>query len=466
MYRSLCCLSALVLFGLPCRAQETGAAKETRVRLTLSPAAAPQPELKHVLLPALKEMNPGNAIQGYLLCFMEQQQFFFDKEVVARRDKLLTMPLAELPIKELRNYGGAALKQADWAARLDHADWQMLLKLRAEGISLLIPDVQQLRLLARALKVRFRAEVAQGRFDDAIRTAQTMFALSRHLGGHLTFVGNLVGIAVAHQAVDPLEEMIDQPGCPNLYWALTYLPSPLVPLDVGAQGERLWLEPTFQGLDPDAPMSVEQLDGVIAYLGKLVEGDAFLEGRSLREWLSARIKQEAVVALARQHLVESGISQKRLSSFPAEQVLLLDEKRACEARHDDVIKLVQLPAWQADALASQFRSRGRILFDLAPNAEKVRWAQARLDQRIALLRHVEALRLYAAEHGKLPATLSEVSVPLPADPLNGQPFRYEVSGTTAHLRGTPPKGQESDPAFNRHYELTLREYDHGGFPNE
>ena len=82
--------------------------------------------------------------------------------------------------------------------------------------------------------------------------------------------------------------------------------------------------------------------------------------------------------------------------------------------------------------------------------DDVRRAQARLDQRIALLRHVEALRLYAAEHdGALPANLSEISVPLPDDPFTGKPFRYEVTGDTAHLRGTPPPGAENEPELQR-----------------
>ena len=74
--------------------------------------------------------------------------------------------------------------------------------------------------------MRFRAEIAQGRFDDAIRTAKTFFAMLRHLGEHPTLVGDLVGMAIARVAIDHLEKMLDQPGCPNLYWALTNLPRP------------------------------------------------------------------------------------------------------------------------------------------------------------------------------------------------------------------------------------------------
>ena len=202
----------------------------------MTPQAAPKPALQYQLLPELREMNPGNPIQGYLVCFMEQNHFFYDKEAVENREKWQTMPLKDLPVKELHGYGGGALRQADYAARLDTPDWQILLKMRRDGVNTLLPDVQEMRLLAAALKVRFRAEVAERRFDDALATAKTMFALSRHLGEHPTLIGDLVGVAVASLTVGPVEEMIQQPGCPNLYWALTDLPAPFIDLSQGATG--------------------------------------------------------------------------------------------------------------------------------------------------------------------------------------------------------------------------------------
>jgi hypothetical protein len=148
---------------------------------------------------------------------MEQHKFFFDKEAFQRREKLLAMPLKELPAQELQDYGGYALSQADWAARLDKPDWQILLKLKTDGVGLLLPDLQEMRQLANALKVRFRAEVALGRFDDALRTAKTLFAMTRHLGEHPTLIGDLVGIAVAFVAIGPLEEMLEPEALGALY---------------------------------------------------------------------------------------------------------------------------------------------------------------------------------------------------------------------------------------------------------
>jgi hypothetical protein len=45
---------------------------------------------------------------------------------------------------------------------------------------------------------------------------------------------------------------------------------------------------------------------------------------------------------------------------------------------------------------------------------------------------------------------------LPADPSTGKPFVYQLDGTIAHLRGSAPKGEERNPAYNLHYEITIR----------
>jgi hypothetical protein len=471
--RILLCIPVLAAFALPSQAQQQAASGETVIRLTVQPMGEPKPALRYMLLPELREMNPGNPIQNYLKCFSEQQNFFFNKESCDRRDKLLAMPLKELPAQELQDYGKFALRQADWAARLDKPDWQILLKLKTDGIGLLLPDVQQMRTLAIALKVRFRAEVALHHYDDAIRTAKTMFALSRHMTESPLFISDLVGIAIAFVAIDPLQEMLEQPGCPNLYWALTNLPSPLVSIELGMQGERAYIPGEFIDLDFKAPMSEDQINRTIAHVDKLwglelIEGNKKDDGFRTRQFLDARTKDEKVLNAARQRLVEFGQPEERVSRFPPDQVILLDEMREYEARHDDLLKILILPPWQFERLwkpleawstPKKGNAMDRSLFAdlLLPAVHKVRRAQGRLEQRIALLRHVEALRLYAAEHdGKLPATLDEIGVPLPVDPFTGKPFPYKVEGPTAHLRGTPPPGTEKEAPFNVRFEVTMQ----------
>jgi hypothetical protein len=89
---------------------------------------------------------------------------------------------------------------------------------------------------------------------------------------------------------------------------------------------------------------------------------------------------------------------------------------------------------------------------MLPRVEKILLARARLDRRIATLRCVEAIRLYAAVHGgKLPAKLDDVKdVPVPLDPVTGQAYPYKLTGERALLSAEPL------PGFSPAYELILR----------
>jgi hypothetical protein len=440
MPRTLLCCAALAALPLPCWAGQTVTPAETVVRLTVQPMAAPKPALRYLLLPDLRELTPGNPIPNYLRGLLDQD-FTADRESLSRE----------------------ALRQADRAARMDKPDWQILLKARTDGIGLLLPDLQKMRMLASDLQGRFRDEIALHRFDDAIRTAKTMFAMARHMGEHPTLIGDLVAIAIASVTIVPLEEMLEQPGSPNLYWALTNLPNPLVSVEKGMEGERLLIRGEFKDLDDTTPMTRAHIDKLIFHIDKVLEfdGNSIYKGGT-RAWLDARVGDKGLVAAARRRLVEVGYPQERLLRFPADQVILLDEWREFEVRRDEIMKLMNLPAWQLEPLMEQLRpekwSPSVILFKgLLPALQKVRRAQSRLEQRIALLRHVEALRLYAADHdGKLPEKLSDCPVPLPVDPFTGKPFSYRVEGATAHLRGTPPSGEKMNPGYNVRYEVTIQ----------
>jgi hypothetical protein len=430
---------ALTIAMAACSPGLRAANPETLIRLSVQPMAAPKPALRYLLLPELKEMTPGNPIEGYLQCFLNQD-LTADKEVFTR----------------------AALRHADRAARMDKPDWQILMQTKKDGYSLLIPDVQKLRALANALQERFRNEVADGNFDAAIATAKTMFAMSRHLCTHTTLISDLVGVAIAHLAFTPLEEMLAQPGCPNLYWALTNLPKPLIPLDRGMEGERVMIQAELRDLDKESSMSSSQLKKVIDQIDKLRDWEERPRREKTQAWLSARTKDQALLIAARDRLIEYGIPEEKLLRFPAEQVILLDERRAFETRQDEMLKLMNLPNWQIEECTSRMAKIDKtkdtsLLGSLSTSVEKVHRAQGRAEQRIALLRHVEAIRLYSKDHkGQLPQKLSDVAVPLPVDPFTGKPFRYKLEGATAHVQGDPPPGYENIAAYNLHYEITLK----------
>src|SRR5438132_4597817 len=398
-------------------------AGETAARLNVQPMAAPKPALKYVLLPEVREMNPGNAAQWYVRCFQEQRNFFFSKQANAARARYRALSLAELRKENLRQYGGFALTQADWAARLATVDWEVLQRVQTEGLDLLLPELGPIEILATALQVRLRGQVAGQHFDEAVGTAKTMFALARHLGEYPAGAANRIGLSTAQLALDTLEEMLQQPGCPNLYWALTDLPCPLVDLRRGLQGDSALVAAELRPLRDDAPMTEADVEKVVSRLSGALGFAREQAGQSLqnlRARLRARVKDPERVRAARRRLIDAGSTEglvplvqaillhywdgskkiyaDQVLSFRPAQVVLLDEKRAYEIGRDEALKLLGLAPWQIDVLTSGggTEREGEALFaDLVPQVIKLRRQQAGLEQRIGLLRHVEALRLYA-----------------------------------------------------------------------
>jgi hypothetical protein len=217
----------------------------------------------------------------------------------------------------------------------------------------------------------------------------------------------------------------------------------------------------FRDLSDSEPMSAAQIKKVVDHIEMLRRFEPDRIKQTTRQWLNARDKDEKYLAAARSRLQEAGYDGEKMERFPADQIILLDEVREFEVNRDEATKVATLATWEYEACMNKAAVKpGKetgLLGAFVPAYWKVRRSQGRLEQRIALLRHVEALRMYAAGHdGKLPEKLDEIAVPLPVDPFTGKAFRYAKEGETAHLRGTPPSGENSNPAYNLHYEITIR----------
>lgn len=377
------------------------------------------------------------------------------------------MPLSELPAQELRDYGRSPLGQTDWGARLTTVDWEVLPQSQADAADPRHPELEPLRTLGLALRVRFRGEVARKDWDGATRTAKTMFALARHLGEYPAGAGNRTGLAVAGLALDTLDEMLQQPGCPNLYWALTDLPCPLVELRRGVQGDCAAAMGQLRALKDDDVMTDEQLEELVGRLSGrlgLIREQAGQPLPDFRGALRRLAADRGRVATTRARIMDAaagqGVLEKlaalRVMAYPDLQIVLLDERWRYEIRRDEELKLLALAPWQIDTVRPE-RPQAGLFDDLLPKVVELRCEQARLEQRIALLRHVEALRLYAAAHeGRLPSRLEDVRVPLPADPFTGRPFAYAAEGPVARVRGAGATAAEMPAALKTQYEVTVR----------
>jgi len=85
-------------------------------------------------------------------------------------------------------------------------------------------------LLAFTLALQARLQIAQGQYDRAVGTIQTGLAMARHIGQGPTLVQRLVSIAIAALMCGQVEQFVQSPNAPNLYWALQGLPRPFIDL--------------------------------------------------------------------------------------------------------------------------------------------------------------------------------------------------------------------------------------------
>jgi len=130
-------------------------------------------------------------------------------------------------------------------------------------------------------------------------------------------------------------------------------------------------------------------------------------------------------------------------------------------------KWTYLPYWQArkgmEDYDKYYRSRENHVdimvnpfLAMMPAIQRVTFLRERLRRHYAMLRTIEAIRMYAADHGgELPQSLDDITaVPIPLDPLRGKPFIYQATGSKAVLESPiPPEGRSKD---GRRYEITMR----------
>jgi hypothetical protein len=392
---------------------------------------------------------------------------FFDQV-----DRALHSPLKDLPRKDLEwILHENELREVDLAARREYVDWGFTPRLRREGIGMLLPDMQGLRMTGNLLALRARLEIADHHYEKALYTLQTGYTLGRDLGDAPLLISALVGVAICTELSNQVEELIQASESPNLYWALTALPRPLVSLRKPLQGDRMIMFselPELQNIET-ARFSPEQqqvlVDHVLRVIGIMHEdrtpSGANWEGKVLLAALASKLYPEAKRAL-----IAGGRNAEEVESLPIVQVVLIHILHQFQRLQDDLYKWFNVPVWQAlpelrkvdqQIVAAKSRLEGVPLLDFLPAISKVYSATGTLDRRIAALRCVEAIRMYAAAHeGKLPAALSDITeVPVPLDPMTGKGFDYQTDAQRARLSAPAVPGMQILPQDTLAYELIL-----------
>lgn len=445
--------------------------KVVPVPLRVRPAAEHREALKYRLLPDALDRKPGNAAVLYNKIALQLAQRHDDKSLDKMAD-WLDLPLAKFPRDEvraaLRGYQGI-LDDLALAARRQTCDWQLPFT-EHDPISLLLPEVQYMRNFGRMVALKARLEIADGNLDEALRTLQTGYSLTRDVAQGQTLINGLVGLATAGVMDARLEELIQQPGAPNLYWALTSRPRPLIDMRPGMDMEMNMVYLGFPELR-DVEGGSRSAESWRAQLDQI--------GRRLSEWTGngSGDKQPPMSLIitglalkgypqARQDLIARGRSPEEVDAMPVAQVVAIYTVHTYNEFRDQIFKWLYVPYWEGRTglekaevtLRREVKSREIVPLAslLLPAIHSVNLAAARGERRTAALRTIEALRMYAASHeGKLPEKLADVvQVPVPNDPITGQPFVYRLQGDEAVLEGFPPPGAPAK-ANGFRYEIKL-----------
>ena len=461
-------LVALLASAAPLTAPAQQPGEPLKLERTLRLVGPSVPILRDGLLPPGRDRLSGNAALGYLRAATLIPEPPRDpaavKKLRERVEAWESLPDDQFPpagelAEFLRPYR-PMFRALDDAARMATCDWQYRSGGGSEEVAVSMNLVQGRREATRLLKHRVRLEMAEGRTADALRTLQTGLQHARHVGEAGSLIDLLVAHAISAIVLTQAEQLTTRPGAPNLYWALATLPHPLIDPRPSLDGElrrTLAFLPQLAALEA-GPVSEAVAATAFADHMKLLQGADLGAADGLAQSL-ARVAQTvglaALAPAARDELAARGWARADLDKMPAAQAVLVRSASIYRELWDDQVALFSVTGPQAVAgqEAMTVKSARAVkdhpndptlaVFSMVlPTALKLRSAHNRTERRVALFQACEAVRLHAATHGgKLPATLAEVSVPVPNDPVTAKPFAYEVTPGGYRLDAPPPAGQ-------------------------
>lgn len=462
--------------GLQVRAAEpssqpataTSAPNEVKiVYMRLHPAPQPTDALKYHLLPNLLERNESDGVQLYY----QAMTTLGDTKLSDRAYDLLDLPLDQLSLKEAKEVLSPgplfySLRLVDEAARSNRVEWYFSMN---GGINMSLPPLSRLRTICRAVDLDARIRLTEGKTDEALHDIQTGLGMAQHTARGPVLIMSLVGTACATLTLKQVEDLVQQPQTPNLYWALAALPRPFIDERLALEGEKNWLYvcyPLLKDVRDGRPTTAEQWRQFEPQLDELLAGLS-----EQTPHLSSTAMAVKLYPQAKAYLLSKGYTTQQIEAMPVMAVVMTKAIREYERLKDEMFKWFAFPYAQASNGLKEVKKKlaeanqsgeGYPFVEMLPSLSRAYLLPARLDRQINALQIVEAIRMYAAGHdNQLPNSLEEIKeVPIPLDPVTGKSFDYTVKDGTAVLESPP--ADEGDPRTARgdlrtalRYEMTI-----------
>ncbi len=436
------------------------------VRMTVEPAAEPVPAMKYTLLPTEPDQIGGDAMTLYYVIMDRVANIRGENNKSDDRiDQWLDTAPSDLPKEQV----GALLKDYDNVFRvLDLAtrqsDCQWNFQVKRLGFDTELPALSRWQYFARVLALRSRLQIAQGHYDDAIHSLRMGLAMAKDAAEGPTFIQKLVGMAmVSRQDLRQIECLIAAHGSPNLYWAIAALPNPFINLTRGLyfEGQVLyWTIPQLADAR-DNKLTRQQWKALPKIIMNRLQ--SVFAGQEIMPDIAKGIVPTTVLPGARQYWHKRGLTDKEIDEMPLEQVDMVYGLHLYDRAWQDMIKWSTLPYWQAQAgfrrVDAAIRETSKAIGGGFLPTQMVKYCteQAMLQQHLAALQTIEAIRIYAATHqGRLPATLAEMTdPPAPITPITGRLLQYEVDGNTFTVNAPAPEG--FDVSKGVRYIVTMKQ---------
>lgn len=468
---------AAIIVCLPQFVEQTqGSSKSESIQtfqLSLYPKAEPEAALEYVLEAPYIDQRPGNGATLYdaalsIMANVQSQNPSLDGEQIT---KWYDMSTDEMPLEDVRSALSkfeSGIHYADLASKCEYCVWEY--PVREEGFRCQMPNLSSYRTMARLLGLKVRVQMADGDIDGAIETLRIGISLGRDIGDGPFLVQGLVGIAIDSLMLKEMRQMIQAPDAPNLYWALTSLPKPLIDMHRAMQVESsiLYMElPELRTLEKEVWSNEKALKTSEKLVTYLDEGHESLGGYIMRGGVLASAMM--TYPEAKKSLLAQGKTIAEVEAMPPLQVILIYKHRQYCRIRDMEFRWTNMPYWQAkDGLKKAEEELGVYFsmnhFDIIagammytmPAIERICFLKARFERDLAMMQCIEAIRMYAAGNdGRLPKALDDITnAPVPIDPIYGHAFHYEVNNGKAVLESPlPPSGHSKD---GLRYEITLK----------
>jgi hypothetical protein len=491
-------------------------AKREVVNLTVYPAPIPRPALKYHLLPTYLEKKPGNAALLYYRVFIglanrektllgpsgpfngKNEAHDAEKKDKIARDLLmlngeyLEKPVKELPAKEIREFFDTMpllLEDFELAAYRSDCDWGIPWREMKSPINALLSYVQDARGLSRIIALKARCAVAENNPEEAIESLKIGYSLADHLGKSECLIQLLVALSITGVMDEQFLELCQLKSAPNLYWSLTDLPHPFIPLRNGFELESVWPLLEFRELQEarTGEHSPEQWQELwVNFIEKLNAMDA-TDNKKAGLKLDAKLLLEQKADFVRKQMSARGRSEKEIDAMPPAHMMLLYCAELWDEMRDEGFKWIGVPIseWPgakyksktvkvSDTTSAEMPVASEPILERYQEKEIVPLSQflcaciapisahVRVEQTFSALRCIEALRLYAHSHdGKLPDALENITeVPWPIDPRTSKPMAYRLEGENAVISfqypiGWSAIGKAESNSMTREYRVKI-----------